>query len=37
MARTSGFRLGRWLLPFNSQSAIRNPQLNVAAPATAKR
>jgi hypothetical protein len=26
MAPASGFRLGRCLLPFNPQSAIRNPQ-----------
>jgi hypothetical protein len=37
MARAGGCRLGRWLLPFNPQFAIRNPQLNVAVPATAKR
>jgi len=44
MARAGGFCLGCWLfvvgcslLPFNPQFAIRNPQLNVAVPATAKR
>jgi hypothetical protein len=37
MAPASGFRLGRCLLPFNPQSAIRNPQSIVAVPATAKR
>jgi hypothetical protein len=37
MVLAVGLSVGRWLLPFNPQFAIRNPQLNVAVPATAKR